>query len=108
MLTAIRSFAFHRSRTPHLPHEDYMLPAGKITSALLSKKIPKNSEPVVTVRSERLDCAYLFVFGMRDEKAKKAILGSIENTHFNHTNTLSAIHGLPSSRSLQWGNLKTL
>ena len=32
----------------------------------------------MTVRSERLDCAYLFVFGMRDEKAKKAILGSIE------------------------------
>jgi len=38
----------------------------------------KNSEPVLTARSERLDCADLFVFGMRDEKAKKAILGSIE------------------------------
>ena len=69
-----------------------MLPAGTITSALLAKKFPrfvvhvskrnenlKNSEPVWrTVRSERLDCADLFVFGMRDEKAKKAILGSIE------------------------------
>ena len=68
-----------------------MLPAGTITSALLAKKFPrlvvhvskrnenlKNSEPVLTVRSERLDCADLFVFGMRDEKAKKAILGSIE------------------------------
>ena len=59
--------------------------------ALLAKKFPrfvvhvskrnenlKNSEPVLTARSERLDCADLFVFGMRDEKAKKAILGSIE------------------------------
>jgi len=68
-----------------------MLPAGTITSALLAKKFPrfvvhvskrnenlKNSEPVLTARSERLDCADLFVFGMRDEKAKKAILGSIE------------------------------
>eukprot|EP00956_Cyclotella_meneghiniana_P042321 scaffold248420_cov82-Cyclotella_meneghiniana.AAC.3 len=37
-----------------------------------------SQEPVLTARSERLDCADLFVFGMRDEKAKKAILGSIE------------------------------
>ena len=38
----------------------------------------RNLFSVLTVRSERFDCAYLFVFGMSDEKAKKAILGSIE------------------------------
>ena len=57
--------------------------------ALLAKKIPrfvvhvskrnenlKNSEPVLTARSERLDCADLFVFGMTN--AENSLVGSIE------------------------------